>query len=602
MKLTCAKIPGHPLPPWIWSLTVIYLVLFFEQYATTSPYKVLAEEVDIEVREEEAEDGDATGSSKQSRVGGEDEDTDEDDSGPDLIVETKTLFTERTPHLLRTLLTGLPSPTSRLWSWVTASINVLLALLVADLVYRGPYFHPSHDLSFARVGFVSDHTAKIVFREPDPVQLPVFVAYRDTEARPVGSWKTAEKVYNLEESTDYVHSAEFTNLRPSTQYQYSLSNNHTGYFTTAPSPGTYPPSGTFTFLTSSCLKPNFPYNPFRHPLRMPGLDQLTRLLPSLKTPQFMLFLGDFIYIDVPRRLGSTRENYRREYRQVYASPSWEGVATIPWLHVFDDHEIENDWDGNTSFPYASAADPYHNYHVAGNPPPTTPDATWFTFTSGPASFFLMDTRTYRSPENTLSPYSPDKTMLGLTQLGDLLTFIEKPLPLGVRWKFIVSSVPFTSNWRVGTADTWGGYLSERQQLLEAMWDARARGEGVIVLSGDRHEFAATSFPPPPTVGDVPRGLSTVTRWKESDEVIEFSCSPLSMFWLPVRSYYERHPQEFGEYGTVERQIKYIPKGNSKVGAIEIDDVPGGGQSLLTYRLFVDGKEVWRHVLTLEGRG
>lgn len=40
----------------------------------------------------------------------------------------------------------------------------------------------------------------------------------------------------------------------------------------------------------------------------------------------MLFLGDFIYIDVPKRFGVTVEDYRREYRQVYSSPDWPAVG------------------------------------------------------------------------------------------------------------------------------------------------------------------------------------------------------------------------------------------------------------------------------------
>jgi alkaline phosphatase D len=81
-------------------------------------------------------------------------------------------------------------------------------------------------------------------------------------------------------------------------------------------------------------------------------------------------------------------------------------------------------------------------------------------------------------------------MLGAEQLSDLLAFLERPEPRGVKWKIIASSIPFTKNWRVNGLDTWAGYLDERQKILESMWDVGARGGvGVVIISGDRHEFA-----------------------------------------------------------------------------------------------------------------
>lgn len=44
----------------------------------------------------------------------------------------------------------------------------------------------------------------------------------------------------------------------------------------------------------------------------------------------------------------------------------------------------------------------------------------------------------------------------------------------------------------------------------------------------------------------------------------------------------------------------VPDGNTKFGAISIAKATLSGQSLLTYRLFVDGKEKWSHILTSGG--
>ena len=481
-----------------------------------------------------------------------------------------------------TLLTGLPSPLSISWTVATAGINLALCLFVVDLVYRAPMLHPSKDLSFARVGFISDTSAKLLIREPRSERLPLFVSYRSVPTSKNQlvdeSWKHAGKAYWLSNETDYTFTVTINGLQPNGRHQYAISNNQTGYFTTAPLGGqTAPDTDKLTFLTSSCIKPRFPYNPLSHPLSIPGFRHVAKWIPSLKA-SFMLFLGDFIYIDVPRRLGSDPETYRREYRQVYNSPDWPAVSEdLPWIHVLDDHEIANDWDGNTTAPYPAAADPWHLYHTSVNPPPVDPDSSYFQFTHGPASFFLMDTRRYRTPSQPFPANSTAKSMLGPEQLSSLLAFLSRREPDGVKWKFVISSIPFTRNWRFGSTDTWAGYLHERQIILEAMWSV-SPGIGVVVLSGDRHEFAATAFPPPEG-----------SRWPVSATVHEFSTSPLSMFYLPFRTYEERE-------GEGEVCVKYVPDGNSKFGAVEVMGGKGD-QGVLRFRLFVDGEEVWDHVLT-----
>ena len=518
--------------------------------------------------------------------------------------------------------------------WNHSGVNVLLMAMAWDVVYRAPLFYPSHDLSMARVGYVSDSTAKILIREPDTAKMPIFISYRHADsplakthgASPFDtSWKSGGSIDQLDDSTDFTGTFELKGLRSDTRYQY-VSNNYTGYFRTAPRAGRTTTrlinAGVFTFLHSSCLKNNLPYNPFAHPLSNQGLRHLSQALENLRA-QFMLFLGDFIYIDVPRRQGTSVEDYRREYRQLYSSPDWPAAAKeLPWIHVYDDHEVANDWDGNTTGIFAAANDPYQHYHIAANPPPVRPGETYFSFTQGPAAFFMLDTRRYRSPNdntNGSDPITgePTKTLLGEKQLPDLLAWLKRSEPAGVRWKILVSSIPFTKNWWFGAQDTWRGYLGERQIILEAMWDVGLRGGiGVIILSGDRHEFAATAFPPPPEgkeeifglgpigVGANPLGIMTADpkpglqtrrkRWPLSSTVHEFSASPLNMFYLPLRTYSESSTSP--DYIS-DVCIKYIPDGNSKFGAVSISNPTTSDQSVLHYRLFVDGQEAWSYTLT-----
>lgn len=577
MSVSFIQIPGHHFPPLIYLLGEVYLAsLALRQISKSSQHRV-PQKIDAKIEAPRYDEdrtpvaSDTTRKVPATRL-------------EHLLSWIQSLW-EKEPGIVRTILLGLPSHPSSLWNSLTVLVNLILVLCTVDSVYRGPLLHQSEDLSFARVGFVSDTTARILIREPDTSQLPIYVSYRgapyDLYNPAERSWKSVERIYWLSSETDFTQSISIRGLQPSSIYQYATSNNHTGYFSTAPSPGLISPNlGKFTFLTSSCIKARFPYNPLSHPLSVSGFGHLAKWIPALR-PSFMVFLGDFIYVDVPRRFGYDVENYRREYRSVYNSPDWAGVSNhLPWIHVMDDHDIANDWDANLTDPYPTAVETWNLYHASVNPPPARLSASYFTFIHGPASFFLLDTRRYRTAEAPLPPDSPEKSMLGSEQLASLFSFLRHRDPPGVKWKIVVSSVPFTQNWRFNYLDTWGGYLYERDRILAAMWDVGARGDGVgvVVLSGDRHEFAATAFPPPKD-----------SKWPISATVHEFSTSPLSMFYLPTRTYWERE-------GENEVCIKYVPDGNSKFGAVEIEQMKNDEQSLLRFRLFVDGEEKWDHVI------
>lgn len=590
--------PGDHFPPIIYSLFALYVPTFITSYVTQQAYDTIEEAFDITLTETELEFENKNENQPPTYASVAAHSHNVQDNPTETIeeLEVNKKVTVHSPskYFWRTILTGLPSPSSTVLSLLTFLINLALLAGVTDFIYRAPLHYPSDDISFARIGYVGFDNAKLVIREPDQSKLPITVSLRLKD--PVPPFEFSGEFFKggvnyLTADTDYtaVLPMEWMIHPGEREYIWTTSNNHSGVFTTPPKPGTSTErnDGKYTFLTTSCIIPNFPYDPRNHPLSIPGFKHLAKNLPSLGA-QFMLFLGDFIYIDVPKRFGTDIETYRRHYRQVYASPDWPSVSqNLSWIHVLDDHEISNDWDGNTTGVYNAAVDPYRIYQTDANPPVArkagTYDvlrkgATYFEFTEGPATFFMMDTRSYRSSE-TMPVNSTDKTMLGQEQLDDLLDFLRRPVPKGVKWKIVASSIPFTKNWRVNGGDTWGGYLAERKVILEAMWDVGAAGNGVgvVVLSGDRHEFAATAFPPPKD-----------GKWPVGATVHEFSTSPLNQFYVPIKSYHQTDEEDV--------LIKYIPTGNSKFAAISIENPSLTEQSILKFKLFVDGQEKWQHVL------
>jgi alkaline phosphatase D len=135
----------------------------------------------------------------------------------------------------------------------------------------------------------------------------------------------------------------------------------------------------------------------------------------------------------------------------------------------------------------------------------------------------MDTRRHRSDIEKVEPSR--RTMLGERQLTTFYKWLSK-VSVGcslhsflsddlsqvnstMTFKFIVTSVPFTSLWTHDSVDSWAAYEEEKAAILDALFTV----PNVIILSGDRHEFAAIEF----------SGQNA-----SSHRVLEISTSPMSM--------------------------------------------------------------------------
>ncbi|KAK9319083.1 PhoD-like phosphatase-domain-containing protein [Lipomyces orientalis] len=445
--------------------------------------------------------------------------------------------------------------TSSVLYFTTFIVNLLCLLVTVDFVYRNHVFYNGNELSFSRVGYVDSSSARVVIRAP--LTLTVQIEYR---LENIAQWTPGQVLSSLPGNHDNVLTFALTSLEENASYVYRTNASHIGSFRTS-----LRNPKRWSMVTTSCIKPFYPYNPFDHSLRIPGLEYLSRFV-SLHNVDFVLFLGDFIYIDLPHRFGWTTGDYYEAYRQVYSSPSWSSeLFDLPWLHIYDDHEITNDWSGNETGLYQDAIKPYLDYQQAANPPPLRKGATYYSFTRGDVSFFVTDTRRYRS--SSAMDDGPGKTMLGETQRRDLESWLETENV----WKVIVSGVPFTRNWRGPEAnDSWAGYLWERQLLLEKMW----KTDGVVILSGDRHEHATTLFPSP----------------DGKSKVIEFSTSPLSQFYQP----FERRYQQIEN---TDVALYSHPYGISKFGSLTFD-TSSPDIWTLGFELVINGMDVWNYNWTL----
>lgn len=448
----------------------------------------------------------------------------------------------------------------------------------------------------------------------------------------------------LTENADWTATATLHDLWPATRYEWHLAFVHNNTF--APLPERPVPFVTwpdprlsnylktkrqapstdraplddpnhFTFASISCVKPDFPYHPAQfygwnwllkalgigaeqggiaQRNRIRGFDLMADRLASGARPgiRFLLELGDLIYADVPRYEGPSVDAYRKLYRNLFASKSFQRIySKIPVFGIYDDHEIVNNWSGGGyGAEDASPSDQVaKDYERHPSPPPGLPGGlqAWdeyvgnanpealakgehfFSFQYGDSAFFVMDTRKHR-----VHPSYPgeERSTLGTTQREALLSWLSQ-VNNTATFKFLVSSVPFTTLWGGpldfdGRKDGWSAYAEERKMILDVIQYV----PNVIILSGDRHEFASVSF---------------------RDAVVEFSTSPLSMFYIPVRTLAQYHSIDPpGE----ELLLKYIPDGNHKWTELEVD-TRDPQEPVVRTTVFVDGKEAWR--LAVHGR-
>ncbi|KAJ1962949.1 hypothetical protein GGI12_002341 [Dipsacomyces acuminosporus] len=389
------------------------------------------------------------------------------------------------------------------------------------------------------------------------------------------AWEVAGPYNAPTNATDFTTTITIGNLKPGARYTAELRNKLPSSpssavvlgsveFKTAPQPNT---PTKLRFATGSCIKPNFPYKP----TLSPDVYGFASMLEHSNSLDMMLFLGDFIYADLPFYFGPSNEDYRRLYRQVYMADSTRKlVQRVPMLHVYDDHEIKDNWHGQDSPPMGNAMTAYNEYNGDANPDPPLPHRAYYNFTHGNVAFYAWDTRRYRTEWETED--GTNKTMLGIEQKEHFLQWL-RDVNHTAAVKFVISSVPVTAAWASVDADhdTWRGYRTERTEIL----DMTKYVPNLVFLSGDRHEMAAVEL---------------------SSGNYEFSTSPVSQFTFPALDGFKENIEG-------ERTLHYRRPGHVKYGILDVDTLTNPEVPSISYNLYTtDEHQGKRPAWTFEVKG
>ncbi|PRX49346.1 alkaline phosphatase D [Prauserella shujinwangii] len=234
-------------------------------------------------------------------------------------------------------------------------------------------------------------------------------------------------------------------------------------------------------------------------------------------PDLVLFLGDYIYekpsgrgpelrvrgLAVPDET-TTLALYRARHAQHKTDADLQRAhAAAPWLVVFDDHEVVNNWNATTS-PATTARKAaafqafYENMPVRSTVKPSGASIRLYRRFGwgGLARFHLLDTRQFRSAQvgDCAGMRDPARTITGSAQERWLLdAFGSHP----ATWDFLGQQVFFAqrdndgSSATCGYSDAWNGYEASRDRITRG-WVERGV-PNPVVLTGDVHRHWAADL-------------------------------------------------------------------------------------------------------------
>ncbi len=308
---------------------------------------------------------------------------------------------------------------------------------------------------------------------------------------------------------------EVTGLEPGREYWYRFhsgkATSAVGRTLTAPAPGASVDRLRFAFASCQQYEQGY-YGAYRH--------------MAAEAPDLILHLGDYIYESSwgdkrvryhqgPEPVSLT--DYRARYARYRSDPDLQAAhAVCPWLMVWDDHEVENDYAGpqsenldNPEWFLARRAAAYQAWYehmpVRRAMLPFGPNLQLYTRLGFGqlVEFNLLDDRQYRSPqacskpgrgggaviENCATRENPQATLLGARQENWLGAGLAQTKS---RWNILAQQTLMAqSDSKLGEGqrfynEGWDGYPAARARLFDQIVGTKVPNP--VVIGGDVHAF------------------------------------------------------------------------------------------------------------------
>ncbi|MCB9892005.1 MAG: alkaline phosphatase D family protein [Planctomycetes bacterium] len=316
------------------------------------------------------------------------------------------------------------------------------------------------------VGEVSPAGARIWAHAP--IATRVKLAYATNSAL-AAALETASA--NVTSATGFSVQFALTGLSADTRYYYAFR------FEDPANPGVFHQGTIGTFRTAPLPGSSVPVRfGFGGDLRNPSEYGIFAALRT-QNLDFFVNLGDFPYTDASPA-AVTAPEYRQKHLVARDESTFQSFTRlVPFLAIWDDHEVVNNWDGATDpvrvatgtsvwrevFPIRPGNDIYRTLRWGRE-----------------LEIFFLDCRRYRSTNS--DPDLPGvKRMLGVPQM----TWLKQALSASTATvKVVASSVPL----RYSTGlDHWNGFMHARRELFEYVEQQGI--PGVLFISADQHRPA-----------------------------------------------------------------------------------------------------------------
>lgn len=209
----------------------------------------------------------------------------------------------------------------------------------------------------------------------------------------------------------------------------------------------------------------------------------------------------------------TLANYRQRHAQYKNDPDLQAAHAIaPWLVVWDDHELDNNWadeipeNSQPNFLARRAAAfqaYYENMPLRRTSIPRGIDMQLYRRIRWGklANFHMLDTRQYRDDQGCGDGYDdcpaaidPARSITGAEQEEWLIDGFHRSK---ARWDILGQQVFFAQRdnnpgpAKITSQDAWDGYVASRQRITQGWVDAKVRNP--VVLTGDVHAHWASEL-------------------------------------------------------------------------------------------------------------
>lgn len=261
-----------------------------------------------------------------------------------------------------------------------------------------------------------------------------------------------------------------------------------------------------------------------------GFFNVYRSVANRADLDVVVHVGDYIYefengrygdgsgllrIPEPRKEAVTLGDYRIRYATYRSDPDLqEAHRQHPFIAVWDDHELANDaWsggatnhnpaqgEGDWAVRQAAAYRAYLEWlPVREATVPGIHLYRSFRF-GGLMDLVMLDTRGLRDKQVTTPAAlgDPTRSILGAAQEAWLFDQLRSSTGAGTAWRVLGQQVLFSRmtppGWPVLSNDSWDGYPSARDRVLDCL--AAERVKDVAILSGDFHSSWALDVPRDP---------------------------------------------------------------------------------------------------------